>query len=190
MPTDASHKLIPMTTFVIEYYSNEGYADLQILHLMNNYANFLKTPLTLGMFVPVDPQGNVLKEPKNYAAWKSLEHNDGNRTDIAGFEEYAQYQSAESYCMFEGFRVDYNQPTESIQLTLTMTEQTAKTFYESQLSKDQTITRIEENIVEVTATVPLTSQLVWWLRSFGKKLLHIEPVQVHNAVREIEPDSK
>lgn len=27
-----------------------------------------------------------------------------------------------------GFRVDYNQPTESIQLTLTMTEQTAKTF--------------------------------------------------------------
>lgn len=108
MSTDASHKLIPMTTFVIEYYSNEGYADLQILHLMNNYANFLKTPLTLGMFVPVDPQGNVLKEPKNYAAWKSLEHNDGNRTDIAGFEEYAQYQSAESYCMFEGFRVDYN----------------------------------------------------------------------------------
>ncbi|ASE61247.1 hypothetical protein CEQ15_06910 [Chryseobacterium indologenes] len=108
MPTDASHKLIPMTTFVIEYYSNEGYADLQILHLMNNYANFLKTPLTLGMFVPVDPQGNVLKEPKNYAAWKSLEHNDGNRKDIAGFEEYAQYQSAESYCMFEGFRVDYN----------------------------------------------------------------------------------
>ncbi|HHP8320090.1 TPA: WYL domain-containing protein, partial [Acinetobacter baumannii] len=35
-----------------------------------------------------------------------------------------------------------------------------------------------------------TSQLVWWLRSFGKKLLHIEPAQVHNAVREIEPDSK
>lgn len=49
-----------------------------------------------------------------------------------------------------------------------MTEQTAKTFYESQLSKDQTITPIEENIVEVTATVPFTSQLVWWLRSFGK----------------------
>lgn len=51
--------------------------------------------------------------------------------------------------------MDYNQPTESIQLTLTMTEQTAKTFYESQLSKDQTITPLEENIVEVSATVPL-----------------------------------
>nr|WP_315028694.1 hypothetical protein [uncultured Chryseobacterium sp.] len=108
MPTDASHKLIPMTTFVIEYYSNEGYADLQILNLMNNYANFLKKPLTLGMFVPVDPQGNVLKEPKNYASWKSLEHNDGERTDITGFEDYAEYQNAELHCMFEGFRVDYN----------------------------------------------------------------------------------
>ncbi len=40
MPTDASHKLIPMTTFVLEYYAHEGYADLQTLSLMNNYANF------------------------------------------------------------------------------------------------------------------------------------------------------
>lgn len=110
MPTDASHKLIPMTTFVLEYYAHEGYADLQTLSLMNNYANFLKKSLTLGMFVPVDPNGNVLKEPKNYASWKSLEHNDSDdeRTDMAGFEEYGEYQKAERNCMFEGFRVDYN----------------------------------------------------------------------------------
>ncbi|MET3036589.1 hypothetical protein ABXT08_10830 [Chryseobacterium sp. NRRL B-14859] len=107
MPTDASHKLIPMTTFVIEYYSNEGYADLQILNLMNNYAIFLKKPLSLRMFVPVDEKGNVLKEPKNYASWKALGHNDGKRTN-AGFEEYADYQKAEQNCMFEGFKVDYN----------------------------------------------------------------------------------
>ncbi|MDR3023883.1 MULTISPECIES: hypothetical protein [unclassified Chryseobacterium] len=108
MPTDASHKLIPMTTFVLEYYSHEGYADLQILNLMNNYANFLKKRLTLGMFVPLDREGNILKEPKNYTAWKSLDHNDGKRTDIAGFEEYAEYQKAEQNCMFEAFKVDYN----------------------------------------------------------------------------------
>ncbi|REC45402.1 hypothetical protein [Chryseobacterium pennipullorum] len=108
MPTDASHKLIPMTTFVIEYYSNEGYADLQILSLMKNYANFLKQPLTLGMFVPVDELGNVLKEPKNYTSWKSLEHNDGKRMSAAGFAEYGNYQKAEEKVMFEGFRVDYN----------------------------------------------------------------------------------
>ena len=85
-----------------------------------------------------------------------------------------------------GFRVDYSKPTEQIQLKLTMTENTAKSFYESQLSKDQTITALEENIVEVSATVPFTSQLVWWLRSFGKKLLNIEPSIVYNAVKEIE----
>ena len=58
-----------------------------------------------------------------------------------------------------------------------------------QLSKDQIITPLEENIVEVSANVPFTSQLVWWLRSFGKKLLNIEPIAVYNAVKEIE-DSK
>ncbi|MDR2235055.1 MAG: hypothetical protein LBE92_02940 [Chryseobacterium sp.] len=108
MLTDASHKLIPMTDFVIEYYSNEGYADLQTLKMMKNYANFLRQPLTLGMFVPVDQQGNVLKEPKNYTAWKSLEHNDGKRNDSSGFEEQVNYQTAELKCLFEGFKVDYN----------------------------------------------------------------------------------
>jgi len=85
-----------------------------------------------------------------------------------------------------GFRVDYSKPTEQIHLKLTMTESTAKSFYESQLSKDQIIQHLEENIVEVSATVPFTSQLVWWLRSFGKKMLNIEPAAVYNAVKEIE----
>ncbi|MGG5207667.1 hypothetical protein ACQWU4_01880 [Chryseobacterium sp. MIQD13] len=108
MPTEASHKLIPMTDFVIEYYSNEGYADLQTLRLMKNYANFLRRSLTLGMFVPVDPKGNVLKEPKNYTSWKSLDHNAVKRNDAAGFEEYLEYQNAERNCLFEGFVIAYN----------------------------------------------------------------------------------
>jgi hypothetical protein len=108
MPTEASHKLIPMTDFVIEYYSNEGYADLQTLRLMKNYANFLRQTLTLGLFVPVDAKGNVLKEPKNYTSWKSLGHNDGKRDDTSGFEEYIEYQKAEQQCLFEGFTIAYN----------------------------------------------------------------------------------
>ncbi|MCA6066079.1 hypothetical protein JI747_002745 [Chryseobacterium sp. RG1] len=109
MQPDASHKLIPMTTFVIEYYSHEGYADLQTLKLMKNYANFLKKPLRLGMFVPVDQQGNVLKEPKNYISWKTLEHNsNGETVDTAAFEEYRIYQTAEQQCFFKDFKVDYN----------------------------------------------------------------------------------
>ncbi|MGE4514881.1 MAG: hypothetical protein AB7E26_13880 [Chryseobacterium sp.] len=64
-----------MTDFVLEYYSHEGYADLQTLKLMNNYATFLKKTLTLGMFVPVDSKVDILKEPKNYTSFNSQEHN-------------------------------------------------------------------------------------------------------------------
>jgi len=111
MHIEASHKLIPMTDFVIEYYSNEGYADLQTLNLMNNYAKFLRKPLALGMFVPTDSKGNILKEPKNYSAWKSLEHNSKKTDDTidhTGFREYKLYQNAERECLFEGFKVAYN----------------------------------------------------------------------------------
>jgi len=107
----SSHKLIPMTDFVIEYYSHEGYADLQTLKLMNNYATFLKKPLMLSMFVPVDENGNILKEPKNYASWKSLKHNkkgSGSSGENTVFEEYKVYQKAERKCLFEGFKIAYN----------------------------------------------------------------------------------
>ncbi|KAA0128604.1 hypothetical protein FY557_08490 [Chryseobacterium sp. SN22] len=100
-----------MTDFVIEYYSHEGYADLQTLKLMNNYATFLKKPLTLGMFVPVDEKGNILKEPKNYTSWKSLKHNkkgSAGNAESAVFEEYKVYQKAERKCLFEGFTIAYN----------------------------------------------------------------------------------
>ncbi len=105
------HKLIPMTDFVIEYYSHEGYADLQTLKLMNNYATFLKKPLTLGMFVPVDERGNILKEPKNYTSWKSLKHNrkgSAGNSESTVFEEYKIYQKAEKKCLFDGFAIAYN----------------------------------------------------------------------------------
>ena len=85
-----------------------------------------------------------------------------------------------------GFRVDFSKATENIQLKLTMQKADAIYFDESQLSKDQTIETLENGDVLVTATVPFTSQLVWWLRSFGKKLLNIEPSIVYNAVKEIE----
>ena len=45
---------------------------------------------------------------------------------------------------------------------------------ESQLSEDQH-TWEDEDGLHVTATVNLTSQLVWWLRGFGKGLRQIEP---------------
>lgn len=85
-----------------------------------------------------------------------------------------------------GFRVDFNKATEMVDLELIMNEADALYFTESQLSKQQTITQISEELFKVSASVPFTSQLVWWLRSFGKKIIRIEPLNVFNAVHEIE----
>lgn len=85
-----------------------------------------------------------------------------------------------------GFRVDFSKPTENIELKLVMNEDDAQYFTESQLSKDQKIQKLNDELYQVIATVPFTSQLVWWLRSFGKKIIRIEPIEVFNAVHEIE----
>ncbi len=84
-----------------------------------------------------------------------------------------------------GFRVDYNQATQNIVLKLIMSEQDAHYFDESQLSKDQTIEKLADSLAQVTANVPFTSQLVWWLRGFGNKIQQIEPIEVQNAVRQL-----
>ena len=89
-----------------------------------------------------------------------------------------------------GFRVDYNKPTENIALKLIMTEKDAHYFDESQLSKDQTIRKLDHGLAQITASVPFTSQLVWWLRGFGNKIQQIEPIEVSNAVRQITDEIK
>lgn len=85
-----------------------------------------------------------------------------------------------------GFRVDFDKPTALVDLELIMNEADALYFTESQLSKEQTIVKISDDLYKVSASVPFTSQLVWWLRSFGKKIIRIEPLNVFNAVHEIE----
>lgn len=81
-----------------------------------------------------------------------------------------------------GFRVDYTKATENVLLKLSMHETDAIFFEESKLSNDQTITILENGLYQVCASVPFTSQLVWWLCSFGNKIQHIEPFEVAQAV--------
>ena len=83
-----------------------------------------------------------------------------------------------------GFRIHPNQPTEDIFLKLYMQSGNAWTFFESKMSKDQKIEIIEDGLVSISATVPLNSQLIWWLRSFGKKIERIEPQMVADLVQE------
>lgn len=88
--------LIPMTDFVlkqnytttldisqIDFYDKE----LKILSTIRNYAELLKQPLKLEMFVPCDEDGNVLGEPQS--AWSD------------GIE---QWEKAKEKVLFEGFK--------------------------------------------------------------------------------------
>ena len=63
-----------------------------------SYANFLKQPLTLGMFISCDEEGNVLSE-QNHKAHSSV-------TNGEMFKEHTiKIQVAEEDIMFEGFKI-------------------------------------------------------------------------------------
>ena len=100
-------KLISMTDFVLEQtnrITNEWSEDDQIclLDKISKYANFLKIPLKLEMFVPCDEDGNVLEEPKI-----EEEYVDEHTTQI-----FAQYQydldKAKEKVLFEGIEFRKN----------------------------------------------------------------------------------
>lgn len=64
-------KLISMTDFVLNQKQSESFNEktfinesLISLEKIRNYANFLKQPLNIGMFVPCDDDGNIFEEPK------------------------------------------------------------------------------------------------------------------------------
>ena len=69
---------------------------------------------------------------------------------------------------------------------LHFTQKAGRSLTESKLSTDQTVTINEDNTLTITATINLTSQLVWWLRGFGKGLLAAKPQMLYQAVSDIE----
>lgn len=96
-------KLTSMTDFVLEQMKEVTLDGTGVVCArIGNYANFLKQNLNLGMFVPTDEAGNVLKEPER---WKDYllapESFDGNKE---WYELYA-YQQAKERVLFEGFEL-------------------------------------------------------------------------------------
>lgn len=111
-------KLIPMVDFVLsqdqEYNKpTPTYAykvDLDNYKKVVNYANFLKQPLKLGMFVPCDKEGNVLEEPncKDYIVENSLT-SIGVTQDLhikTYNKDIKKYQQAKDRVLFEGLKVE------------------------------------------------------------------------------------
>lgn len=97
-------KLISMTDFVlVEQMKLNQAKNLKLKHLYSqyldrifNYANFLKQPLKLEMFVPCDENGNFLEEP--------IFHEPNNENEIGNYEKLIEeYYEAKEKVLFEGF---------------------------------------------------------------------------------------
>lgn len=85
--------------------------------------------------------------------------------------------------LFDSLKTEKSPKPPSQSIHLLFAAQAGTSLLESQLSQDQQTWEDEEGL-HVTATVGLTSQLVWWLRGFGKGLLKIEPEILAMAVHE------
>src|SRR6478609_1170742 len=86
-------KLIGMTEFVLQRYEDVLETNDVMLSRIINYANFLKQPLTLGMFVPCDLDGNVLED--------SCKHN-SYCIDFCQGRCQEEYNEAKNRCLFDG----------------------------------------------------------------------------------------
>lgn len=104
-------KLISMVNFVLQ----QDITDIKQRNSIVKYANFLRQPLKLEMFINCDDDGNVLKEPKktNYqvdvntkcSGWKYLyDNNDkliGYYDDRKWKEDFVKYKQSKEKVLFE-----------------------------------------------------------------------------------------
>jgi len=93
-------KLIPMSDFVINETEKSDGNENALCILFYNYAKLLKQPLTLGAFVPVDLEDNILEEPEpphTYASENTDAYIEKYNADIA------VYNKAKENVLFEGF---------------------------------------------------------------------------------------
>jgi hypothetical protein len=137
-------KLISMTDFVlcddVIFKEKRKFKDLVL-----NYANFLKQPLELWMFVPCDEDGKVLEMPINYEIWLKLHNNDvSSEKGTIGFLIHEEYQQAKERCLFEGFeyvndlQAVRNQDCQAIIFTSFMSSQCVEDFTQYDLQLTQT----------------------------------------------------
>ena len=112
------NKLISMVNFVLQ----QDITDIKQRDSIVKYANFLRQPLKLEMFINCDDDGNVLKEPKktNYqvdvntkcSGWKYLyDNNDkliGYYDDRKWKEDFVKYKQSKEKVLFEGIEFRRN----------------------------------------------------------------------------------
>ncbi|WP_343643168.1 hypothetical protein [Chryseobacterium sp.] len=104
-------KLTPLSDFVLEQKETSTIDTAQIdwydkeiskLDLIRSYTKFLKQPLTLGMFVPVNKDGVLLK-PLQFCCSSSDCGCMGMPVNVSCQEEIDEYYEAKEKVLFEGW---------------------------------------------------------------------------------------
>jgi len=98
-------KLISMTDFVLYQNKNIDDSNHELLQKIVNYALFLKQPLTIGMFVPCDLDGNFLEELPERTGVHKYTNIDDSEEETKLIKEY---QEAKDRVLFEGFHIENN----------------------------------------------------------------------------------
>lgn len=94
-------KLISMTDYVdkvLTEWTDRAVSEIDLVARLSDYKDFLKTPLTLGMFVPCDEEGNVLEEP--------ISSDPNSLSDPYFMKDLEDYQKAKERVIFEGFDME------------------------------------------------------------------------------------
>ena len=101
-------KLISMTDFVLEQSNKIGSikspnyinSHFECLSSIKKYAHFLKQPLKLEMFVPIDDKGNVLEKP---ISPKYFDPTEPVPEEVE--QEFYNYDKSKEKVLFEGLNI-------------------------------------------------------------------------------------
>lgn len=99
-------KLVSMLAFVLARINVAGKSHTEILDEIRAYALFLKQVLTLGMFVPCDEKGNVLKKPQFMDFFWGGEYEPHEEK----YKICERYQQALDRVLFKGFVIKKYDP--------------------------------------------------------------------------------
>ncbi|MDV3536826.1 hypothetical protein CMU91_15005 [Elizabethkingia anophelis] len=139
------NKLIPMTDFVLSILNNTSPNNfVKGVESIRAYAEFLKQPLTLGMFITTDEDGVPLEEQKENAFSK-----------VEDFMEAEDlYQQAKERVLFEVDNYDIEEDSVLFNnMDFIVSKKTGKLFYGDFTAKTiEDLTRLENREFTLTAT--------------------------------------
>lgn len=123
--------LISMTDFVLEQLSIKQ-STSEFKEIVKNYANFLKQPLKLEMFVPCDKDGDVIPDKENHFTRKELQ----------------EYQEARERCLFKGFEIFEMDEDNFIYITFLFNENNCKLIFDKESNSFLIDTPVFDEYVE------------------------------------------